>query len=192
MAAETAPAVLALPTGMPWLTSELEIWRWRSGLPVGAVPDTAEPHGLEMAGNSTGAAMWWEDRGCGYDAALALASGDRAAQRRALELLHWIECSGCSRPGSAMPRSPRGSWSLPALSTIPCRRSCRSWAYVRAPSERIGGAHGRRWRWRRAAARLDGHRRRGRIRVIHHLVCSSHVPTAPLGGDRFQLAVMNP
>jgi DNA-binding NarL/FixJ family response regulator len=36
-----------------------------------------------------GAARWWRERDCGYDAALALAgSSDPAAMRRALDLLH--------------------------------------------------------------------------------------------------------
>jgi DNA-binding CsgD family transcriptional regulator len=62
------------------------------------VADIAEPYRLEIAGDSTGAALWWEERGCGYEAALALASGDRAEQRRALDMLQWIG----ARPAAAV------------------------------------------------------------------------------------------
>jgi hypothetical protein len=55
-------------------------------------------HRLEKAGDSTGAAQWWEERGCAYDAALALAGGDRPAQRRALDMLQWIG----ARPAAAI------------------------------------------------------------------------------------------
>jgi DNA-binding NarL/FixJ family response regulator len=43
-----------------------------------------------MAGDRPSAAQWWEDRGCAYEAALVLAGGDRAEQRRALDMLQWI------------------------------------------------------------------------------------------------------
>jgi DNA-binding CsgD family transcriptional regulator/tetratricopeptide (TPR) repeat protein len=88
--AETGDSVAAEHAGTPWLAGELEIWRRRSGLPGRDVANLAEPHRLEMAGDSKGAAQWWEERGCAYDAALALASGDRGAQRRALDMLQWI------------------------------------------------------------------------------------------------------
>ena len=97
MDAETA-AMMGGPPGKPWFAGELGIWRRRSGLPVDDVADIAEPFRLEIAGDSTGAAVWWEERGCGYEAALALASGDRAAQRRALEMLQWIG----ARPAAAI------------------------------------------------------------------------------------------
>jgi DNA-binding CsgD family transcriptional regulator len=98
MEAEGGEAVVAEPTGIPWLASELELWRWRSGLPSRAVADFAEPHRLERAGDNRRAAQWWEERGCAYDAALALAGGDRAAQRRALDMLQWIG----ARPAAAI------------------------------------------------------------------------------------------
>lgn len=96
--AETTPAMMAVPIAKPWFGGELEIWRWRSGLPLGDVAGIAEPYRLEITGDGTGAALWWETRGCGYDAALALAGGDRAAQRRALDLLQWFG----ARPAAAV------------------------------------------------------------------------------------------
>ncbi|MFZ2048168.1 MAG: helix-turn-helix transcriptional regulator [Trebonia sp.] len=52
-----------------------------------------EPYRLEITGDAEGAASWWQERGCAYDAALALAlagPGDRAALRRALDLLQGL------------------------------------------------------------------------------------------------------
>ncbi len=44
---------------------------------------------LELRGEADKAARWWLERGCSYDAALALTwSGDRLLMRRALDLLH--------------------------------------------------------------------------------------------------------
>jgi DNA-binding CsgD family transcriptional regulator/tetratricopeptide (TPR) repeat protein len=90
IAAETEDAAVAGLAGLSWLAGELEIWRWRSGRPGRDVASPAEPHRLELAGDCTAAAQWWEERDCAYDAALALAGGDLAAQRRSLELLQWI------------------------------------------------------------------------------------------------------
>jgi len=90
MEAETDHAGAAELTGVPWFSSELEIWRWRSGLQCRDEAALLEPHRLEKAGDSTAAAQWWEERGCAYDAALALAGGDPAGQRRALEMVRWI------------------------------------------------------------------------------------------------------
>jgi len=113
--AETATA-MGGPMGKPWFVGELEIWRWRAGLPPGDLADIAEPYQLEIAGHSTGAALWWEERGCGYEAALALASGDRAAQRRALGLLQWMGARSAAAVVSrrlralgerGLPRGPR-------------------------------------------------------------------------------------
>jgi len=100
MEAETDHAVVTDPTGIPWFAGELETWRSRSGLPPRDVADTGllEPHRLEQAGDCTGAAQWWEERGCAYDAALALAGGDLDAQRRALDMLQWIG----ARPAAAL------------------------------------------------------------------------------------------
>lgn len=92
MEAEADHSVVTDPAGIPWFAGELETWRSRSGLPRRHVADTGllEPHRFERAGDSAGAAQWWEERGCAYEAALALAGGDRVAQRRALDMLQWI------------------------------------------------------------------------------------------------------
>ena len=98
MEAETDRATVAEQIGIAWFGSELEIWRWRSGLQRDDSADLAEPHRLEMAGDHNAAAQWWGERGCEYDAALALAGGDREAQRQALEKLQWIG----ARPAAAI------------------------------------------------------------------------------------------
>jgi DNA-binding CsgD family transcriptional regulator len=77
--------------GLPdarWFAGETEVWRHRAGLDGGDPAGLPEPYRLEITGDVEGAARWWQERGCAYDAALALAgSGDRAALRRALDLL---------------------------------------------------------------------------------------------------------
>jgi DNA-binding CsgD family transcriptional regulator len=86
---ETGPAG---EPGLPdarWWAGELEVWRHRAGLDDGDPAGLPEPYRLEITGDAEGAARWWQERGCAYDAALALAgSGDRAALRRALDMLH--------------------------------------------------------------------------------------------------------
>ena len=60
-----------------------------------------EPYRLEITGDAEGAARWWQERGCAYDAALVLAlagSGDAAALRRALDMPHELG----ARPAAAV------------------------------------------------------------------------------------------
>jgi DNA-binding CsgD family transcriptional regulator len=67
-----------------WVVGELLCWRWRAGVSPSAA-DIPEPYALELSGDWSRAAESWTERGCGYEAALALASADEdAAQRRAL------------------------------------------------------------------------------------------------------------
>jgi DNA-binding CsgD family transcriptional regulator len=88
---ETGPA---LEPGLPdarWWAGELEAWRHRAGLDCGDPAGLPEPYRLEITGDAEGAARWWQDRGCEYEAALALAgSGDPAALRRVLGTLHGL------------------------------------------------------------------------------------------------------
>jgi ATP/maltotriose-dependent transcriptional regulator MalT len=82
-----------------FLAGELEAWRHRAGLDTGDPAGLPEPHRLEITGDAEGAARWWQERGCSYDAALARAdSSDRAALRRALDLLHELG----ARPAAAI------------------------------------------------------------------------------------------
>jgi len=89
--AETASAGEPGPSDVRWFAGETEVWRHRAGLDGGDPAELPEPYRLEITGDAEGAASWWQERGCAYDAALALASsGDQGALRRALDLLHGL------------------------------------------------------------------------------------------------------
>ncbi len=89
--AETASAGEPGPSDVRWFAGETEVWRHRAGLDCGDPAELPEPYRLEITGDAEGAASWWQERGCAYDAALALAGpGDRAALRRALDLLQGL------------------------------------------------------------------------------------------------------
>ncbi len=82
-----------------WFAGELEVWRHRAGLDGGDPAGLPEPYRLEITGDAKGAARWWQERGCEYEAALALAgTGDPAALRRALDMLHGLG----ARPAAAV------------------------------------------------------------------------------------------
>ena len=82
-----------------WFAGELEVWRHRAGLDGGDPAALPEPYRLEITGDAEGAARWWQERGCEYEAALALAgTGDPAALRRALDMLHGLG----ARPAAAV------------------------------------------------------------------------------------------
>jgi DNA-binding CsgD family transcriptional regulator/tetratricopeptide (TPR) repeat protein len=90
-AAAEVQAVLevALRFGTAWDLGELVLW-WRRCGQHGAgatLPDPAclpTPYRLALGGDWAGAAAAWDDRGCPYEAALALLDGDEAALRHAL------------------------------------------------------------------------------------------------------------
>jgi DNA-binding CsgD family transcriptional regulator len=84
-AATEAALDLARQRRAAWMVGELACWRWRAGIGQPAVDGTAEPFALELSGQSQQAAEFWTQRGCRYEAALALASAkDHNALRRAL------------------------------------------------------------------------------------------------------------
>jgi DNA-binding CsgD family transcriptional regulator/tetratricopeptide (TPR) repeat protein len=102
---ETGSAGEPGPVDVRWWAGEFEVWRHRAGLDGGDPSGLPEPYRLEITGDAEGAARWWQERGCPYDAALALAgSGDRAALRRALDLLHGL---GAHRAASVVARRLR-------------------------------------------------------------------------------------
>lgn len=77
--------------GASWFAGEVACWRRRVGLPVGDPERLAEPYRLEISGDVGGAARWWMQRDCPYDAALALAeSGEAGALREALDVLRGL------------------------------------------------------------------------------------------------------
>jgi DNA-binding CsgD family transcriptional regulator len=82
-------AEAAGPDATRWFAGDVEAWRHRAGLDCGDPAELPEPYRLEISGDVEGAARWWQERGCAYDAALALAcSGDPLLMRRALDMLH--------------------------------------------------------------------------------------------------------
>jgi DNA-binding CsgD family transcriptional regulator/tetratricopeptide (TPR) repeat protein len=88
-----------------WIAAELEHWRWRAGLEgdadgraVGAATG-ANPFRLSMVGHWAQAAARWEEIGCPYEAALAMAdAGDPATLREAIERLQGMG----ARPAAAV------------------------------------------------------------------------------------------
>jgi predicted ATPase/DNA-binding CsgD family transcriptional regulator len=82
---------LALRKRHGWFAAELMFWQVRGGAdaPVElADAYVAEnPFALEAVGRWVDAAAGWRERGCPYETARALATGDEASQRSALELL---------------------------------------------------------------------------------------------------------
>jgi ATP/maltotriose-dependent transcriptional regulator MalT len=87
------------PADARWWAGELEVWRHRAGLDGGDPAQLPEPYRLEITGEAEAAARWWQQRGCAYEAALALAgSSDPAALRRALDLLYQLG----ARPAAAV------------------------------------------------------------------------------------------
>jgi DNA-binding CsgD family transcriptional regulator/tetratricopeptide (TPR) repeat protein len=78
---------LALKHPEPWRLGELSLWLWRAGVLEVPPEGIAEPYRLEISGNWQAAAAVWQQIGCPYEQALALASGDQPAQLRALKIL---------------------------------------------------------------------------------------------------------
>jgi DNA-binding CsgD family transcriptional regulator len=78
---------VAQERGWDLLSGELADWSRRAGLPV-EVSGIAEPYALQLAGRWRRAAERWEEIGCPYEAALALAeSSDERDVRRAIDEL---------------------------------------------------------------------------------------------------------
>jgi DNA-binding CsgD family transcriptional regulator len=70
-----------------WPLAELGFWRRQAGIEED-VPDAARgPFATQLRGDWSRAYDEWTAAGCPYEAALALADGDEAAQRRALDEL---------------------------------------------------------------------------------------------------------
>lgn len=81
---------LALERDSEWWLGELAVVRRRAGI-AEAVPPAREPYSLELAGDVVGAARRWDELGCPYEAAAALAeSDDEALLREALARLQQL------------------------------------------------------------------------------------------------------
>lgn len=107
---------LALQRGDPWALGQLAYWLWRAGesdLPLGRM---AEPHRLMIEGNWRVAATAWDELGCPFEKALALAQGDAPAQIEALLMLRglgarpaleWLKGELRRQGVKGIPRGPR-------------------------------------------------------------------------------------
>lgn len=82
------PALAAATTqGEPWLLGELAYWLARADGPAAVPGRAAEPYRLQLSGRSREAAGRWEETGCPYEAALALAdTTDEGMLREALAI----------------------------------------------------------------------------------------------------------
>ena len=91
---------MTLARDAPWITGELAVWRWRAGIRDALSPGkAAEPFALSIAGAGARAATLWQEIGCPYEAALALAdSGNEKALREALDQLQALG----ARPAAAI------------------------------------------------------------------------------------------
>ncbi len=91
---------LTLARDTPWITGELAVWRWRSGIRDALSPGkAAEPFALSIAGEGTRAASLWKEIGCPYEAALALA--DSGSEKPLREALDQLQALG-ARPAAAI------------------------------------------------------------------------------------------
>jgi len=83
-----ARCVLEMATGHddPWLQGEFAFWMWRAGGTPELHEKIAAPYALQMSGDWRRAAEAWKEIGCPYEEAMALADGDEAGQRAALEI----------------------------------------------------------------------------------------------------------
>ena len=69
-----------------WLQGEFAFWLWRAGGPPQTHKGIADPYAFHMSGHWRAAAEAWNEIGCPYEQALALADGDEPAKLAALEI----------------------------------------------------------------------------------------------------------
>jgi len=77
----------ALETDSEWARGEIGFWMWRVGRIDSPPEGAAEPFALQIAGDWQSAAGVWEEIGCPYEVAMALADGPEEAKLGALEIL---------------------------------------------------------------------------------------------------------
>ena len=99
-----------------WELDEFSFWMWRGGGLVEPPPGIATPFALQMTGQWQAAAGAWEQLGCPYEQAMALADGDEAGQRAALQILvplgaaplaEFVRQKLRARGARGIPRGPR-------------------------------------------------------------------------------------
>ncbi len=80
----------ALQQHHPWVAGELAYWRWKCGERVELFDWMAQPYVLDISGDWQAAAAAWEELGCHYEQARALAEGDVEAQAAALQIFEQL------------------------------------------------------------------------------------------------------
>jgi ATP/maltotriose-dependent transcriptional regulator MalT len=105
--AEEAARVLepAVRADHPWFAGELAYWLRLAGTPVEVPVRVAEPYRLLLAGDWRAAAAAWEELGCVYHRALALARGDR--DEAPLEALAVLDGLGARQTAQRLRRQLR-------------------------------------------------------------------------------------
>lgn len=82
---------LARSAGMPWWIGDLAAWRRRAGIEEPMPEPVAEPHRLELTGQTEAASKAWAALGCPYESALArVSSGEEDSLRSSLEDLQLL------------------------------------------------------------------------------------------------------
>jgi DNA-binding CsgD family transcriptional regulator/tetratricopeptide (TPR) repeat protein len=114
-----AAFTLALDRQSPWAVGEVACWRWRAGLLDEPPAAAAEPYARQIRGDWQRAAALWDEIGCPYEAALALAEADdRDALRQAFDELQRMGAEPAAtmvarrlrqRGARGLPRGPRRS-----------------------------------------------------------------------------------
>jgi DNA-binding NarL/FixJ family response regulator len=82
----------------PWVVGSLRRWiRLAGGTIEAADGDVPTPFDLEVGGQWESAAQEWTERGCSYDAALALLGGDMTAVKSALDTFRRLGAKAAAR-----------------------------------------------------------------------------------------------
>ena len=108
---------MAIPTGQPWIIDELAFWMWRSQANVPVPEGSNTPYAMQMRGRWETAAAAWNDIGCPYEEAIALADArDQGPLLQALEILYALGAAPAARivrrrlhamGARGVPRGPR-------------------------------------------------------------------------------------
>jgi DNA-binding CsgD family transcriptional regulator len=108
---------LAVQRGAGWPLGELAYWRWRAGVLDEPPHGAAEPYARQITGDWQRAAALWDEIGCPYESALALAEADdRDALRQAFDELQRMGAVPAAtlvarrlrqRGARGLPRGPR-------------------------------------------------------------------------------------
>ncbi len=115
------PYERALDTDSRWARGELGFWLWRAGALQAAPFHAAEPFALQIAGDWRAAAAAWEEIGCPYEVALALADGDVEAMLEAVKIFDALGAG----PMAQRTRDALRQAGVPSIPRGP-RRSTRS------------------------------------------------------------------